>query len=78
MIHIQRMIEETLRLLAFQVSTDLPRYRHSATLFKNGQVYLAQVVSHLSLADWAQMKGYEVSGPSVSTLARPEERTHLE
>lgn len=78
MIHIQRMIEEALRPHAFKAAPDLPRYRHSATLFKNGQVYLAQVVSHLSLADWAQMKGYEVSGPYVSTLARPEERTKLD
>lgn len=78
MIHIHRLIEETLRPHAFQAALDLPRYRHSATLFKNGQVYLAQVVSHLSLADWAQMKGYEVSGPCVSTLARAEERTKLE
>jgi len=74
---IHQMIRESLRVSA--PVRDLPRYRYSVTLYKHGMVYLGTVVSHLSIADWATMHGYEIDclGAVISCQARPEERTNL-
>lgn len=74
---IHQMIRESLRVTA--PVRDLPRYRYSVTLYKHGMVYLGAVVSHLSIADWATMHGYEIDclGAVISCQARPEERTNL-
>lgn len=59
---------------------EIPRYRYTNVLVYQGtKAFMGSVVSHLSLEDWAAMKGYQVDelNKVYTQSARQNERTTL-